>query len=126
MNNEEKKENVIYKNSVEITGNISSISDIRTKSNGKQFLYISVAQNSRDGKASFYPIYLDGVMLEKFQKEGLKVGDRINAIGRMDSFQKDSKQTLQIRPFEINKVEYQRVRENTQNMTKDNSNEISM
>ena len=78
---EQNNNNAIYKNSVEITGNISSIGEIKQKSNGKDFLYINVAQNSRDGKPSYYPVYLDGTMLEDFQKQDLKLGDRITAIG---------------------------------------------
>ena len=52
-----------YKNSIEITGNIASMSEVKEKSNGKNFMYMNIAQNSRDGRASFYPIYLDGNIL---------------------------------------------------------------
>lgn len=121
-----EQNNAIYKNSVEITGNISSINEIKQKSNGKDFLYINVAQNSKDGKASYYPIYLDGVMLEEFQKEGLKLGDRITAVGKLESYQKDSKQTLQIRPFNIKRAEIEKAKETTQNVNRDNSKEIDM
>ena len=81
-------EKTSYKNSVEITGNISSIGEIKQKSNGKDFMYINIAQNSKDGKASFYPLYLDGTMLEKFNEKGLKVGDRIVTIGKLESYQR--------------------------------------
>ena len=43
-----------YKNSIEITGNIASMSEVKEKSNGKNFMYMNIAQNSRDGRASFY------------------------------------------------------------------------
>jgi len=119
-------EKTSYKNSVEITGNISSISDIRTKANGKQYMYINIAQNSRDGKASFYPIYLDGVMLEKFKEQDLKVGNRITTTGKLESYQKDSKQTLQIRPFDLQKVEFEKNKETNQSYTKPVSQEIDM
>lgn len=119
-------EKTSYKNSVEITGNISSISDIRTKANGKQYMYINIAQNSRDGKASFYPIYLDGVMLEKFKEQDLKVGNRITTTGKLESYQKDSKQTLQIRPFDLQKVEFEKNKETNQSYTKPASQEIDM
>ena len=126
VENKEQKNNVIYTNSLNITGNIASMSDVRLKSNGKKFMYLDIAQNSRDGKASFYSIYLDGVMLDKFQEMGLKVGDRINAQGRLDSFQKDSKNTYQIKPFTLNKIEYQKTREMEKDIQKENTNEISM
>lgn len=122
----EQNNNAIYKNSVEITGNISSIGEIKQKSNGKDFLYINVAQNSRDGKPSYYPVYLDGVMLENFQKEGLKLGDRITAIGKLESYQKDSKQTLQIRPFNVKRAEIEKAKETTQSVNRDNNKEIDM
>lgn len=120
------EKNTSYKNVVEITGNISSIGEIKQKSNGKEFMYINIAQNSKDGKASFYPIYLDGVMLDKFKNEELKVGDRITTVGKLESYQKDSKQTLQIRPFEVKKVEIQHTKENTQAVSKETTNEIDM
>ena len=69
-------EKTSYKNSVEITGNISSIGEIKQKSNGNNFMFINIAQNSKDGKASFYPIYLDGVMLEKFLQQNLKIANK--------------------------------------------------
>lgn len=119
-------EKTSYKNSVEITGNISSIGEIKQKSNGKDFMYINIAQNSKDGKASFYPLYLDGTMLEKFNEKGLKVGDRIVTIGKLESYQKDSKQAIQIRPFEINKVEKEIKKENEQTVSKESSAEIDM
>lgn len=120
------EKNKSYKNSVEITGNISSIGEIKQKSNGKEFMYVNIAQNSRDGKASFYPLYLDGVMLDKFKNEELKVGDRITTIGKLESYQKDSKQTLQIRPFEVEKVVFERTKEHNQTISKENTNEIDM
>lgn len=113
-------------NSIEITGNISSIGEIKQKSNGNEFMYINIAQNSRDGKASYYPMYLDGVMLEEFKKKDLNVGDRITTLGKLESYQKDSKQTLQIRPFEINKVEKELNKETTQAVDKENTSEIDM
>ena len=121
-----EQNNAVYKNSVEITGNISSINEIKQKSNGKDFMYINVAQNSKDGKASYYPVYLDGVMLEEFQKEGLKLGDRITAVGKLESYQKDSKQTLQIRPFNIKRAEIEKTKETTQTVNRENSKEIDM
>ena len=119
-------EKISYKNSVEITGNISSISEIKTKTNGKEYMYINIAQNSKDGKASFYPIYLDGAILEEFKDKGLKVGNRITAIGKLESYQKDSKQTLQIRPFKVQKVEIQHTKETTQTVNKETINEINI
>ena len=118
-------EKASYKNSVEITGNISSMSEIKTKSNGKEYMYINIAQNSKDGKASFYPIYLDGVMLDKFKEQNLQVGNRITAVGKLESYQKDSKQTLQIRPFDFEKVEFEKAKETTQ-PTKETTQEIDM
>lgn len=113
-------------NSVEITGNISSIGEIKTKSNGNEFMYINIAQNSKDGKASFYPVYLDGVMLETFKKDGYKVGDRITTIGKLESYQKDSKQTLQIRPFEVEKVVYESTKDNSQIVKNESTKEVDM
>lgn len=113
-------------NSVEMTGNVSSIGEIKTKSNGNEFMYINIAQNSKDGKASFYPVYLDGVMLEKFKNDGYKVGDRITAVGKLESYQKDSKQTLQIRPFEVEKVEYENTKDNSQTVKNESTKEVGM
>lgn len=102
----------LYNNSVEITGNIASISDKMQKKNGKDFMYVNVAQNSAYGKPSFYPLYLDGEILEEFEKENFKVGDRIKTVGKLESYQKDSKQTLHIKPFEISNAKLER-RKNT-------------
>ncbi len=113
-------------NSVEMTGNISSIGEIKTKSNGNEFMYINIAQNSKDGKASFYPVYLDGVMLDKFKNGDYKVGDRITAVGKLESYQKDSKQTLQIRPFEVEKVEYENTKDNSQTVKNESTKEVDM
>ena len=93
------EKNVSYKNTVEITGNISSIGEIKQKSNGKEFMYINIAQNSKD---------------------------RITTVGKLESYQKDSKQTLQIRPFEVQKVEIQHTKETTQTVSKETTNEIDM
>lgn len=113
-------------NSIEITGNISSIGEIKQKSNGNEFMYINIAQNSRDGKASYYPMYLDGVMLEEFKKKDLKIGDRITTVGKLESYQKDSKQTLQIRPFEVEKVEYENTKDNSQTVKNESTKEVDM
>lgn len=113
-------------NSVEMAGNISSIGEIKTKSNGNEFMYINIAQNSKDGKSSFYPIYLDGIILEKFKKNGYKIGDRITAVGKLESYQKDSKQTLQIRPFEVEKVEYEKTKDNSQTVKNESTKEVDM
>ena len=122
----EKTNSNNYNNSVKITGNISSIGEVKQKSNGNNFMYINIAQNSKDGRASFYPLYLDGVMLEEFNKKNLQIGDRISAVGKLESYQKDSKQAIQIRPFEINKVEKQIKKEYNQTSSKENSTEIDM
>lgn len=114
-----------YKNSIEITGNIASMSEVKEKSNGKNFMYMNIAQNSRDGRASFYPIYLDGNILENVLKEDLQVGNKITVVGKLDSYQKDGKQTLQNRPFEIQKIEKQIVQENTR-VISSNSKEMDM
>lgn len=102
------------KNSIEMIGNISSIGDTKKKTNGKEYRYINIAQNSKDGTASYYPLILEGQMLEEFNNKNLQVGDRINVVGKIESYQKDSKQTLQIKPFQLNKVE--------RNLEKNNSN----
>lgn len=113
-------------NSVKITGNISSIGEIKTKSNGNEFMYINIAQNSKDGKVSFYPLYLDGIMLEKFKENSYEVGNRITAVGKLESYQKDSKQTLQIKPFELEKVEYEKMKSNSQTVKKESIKEVDM
>lgn len=98
----------LYNNSVEITGNIASISDEMQKKNGKSFMYVNIAQNSGYGKASFYPLYLDGEILEEFKKNNFKVGDRIKTVGKLESYQRDSKQTLHIKPFEISNAKLEK------------------
>lgn len=104
----------ISHNSINITGNISSISDIKKKSNGNDYMYINIAQNTKNGESSFYPLYLDGVILDKFNQLDLKIGDRINAVGKLDSFNKNSKNVMQIKPFELKKIEKKQVKQENQ------------
>lgn len=92
-------------NTVTLTGVISSMSEVKKKSNGKDYLYINIVQNDKNGKASYYPLYLDGTSLENFYKEEYKIGDRVCVLGKLDSYQKDSKTTVHVRPFEFSKVE---------------------
>ena len=96
-------------NSVEMTGNISSIVEIKTKSNVNEFMYNKIAQ-----------------ILEKFKKNGYKIGDRSTAVGKLESYQKDSKQTLQIRPFEVEKVEYEKTKDNSQTVKNESTKEVDM
>ena len=103
----------LYDNGFEITGNISSISKKMKKANGKDFMFVSVAQNDGNGRASFYPHYLDGETLKKFEESGFKVGDRVKTIGKIESYQKDGKSTLQIRPFEIQDASLRKKKETT-------------
>jgi len=103
----------MYSNSVEITGNIASISEKRKKSNGKDYMYVNVAQNSRYGKASYYPLYLDGEILGNFEKSEFKVGDRIKTVGKLESYKRDSKQTMHIKPFEIEDAKLERQKESS-------------
>jgi len=113
-------------NNYEIIGNISSKSDVKQKSNGKEYMYINIAQNSKDGKVSYYPVYLDGKMLEEFRDKDLKVGDRIYITGKLESYSKDGKISLQIRPFEMEKIEYEKKQENTKSNNQEQSNEIGL
>lgn len=120
-------EKKIGTNNFELTGNISSIGGVKLKSNGKEFMYFDVAQNSKDSKdASYFPVYLDGKMLEEFREKELKVGDRIALIGKMESYLKNGKTTLQVRPFEIYKVEYEKKQEVTKSNNQENSFEVGI
>lgn len=92
-------------NSIEMTGNIASIGEKKQKSNGKDGMYVTIARNSTDGKGSFYPVYLDGVMLEKFENENFKVGDLMAISGKVESFKKESGNTIHFRPFSLDKIE---------------------
>ena len=38
--------------------------------------------------------YIDGNILENVLKEDLQVGNKITVVGKLDSYQKDGKQTL--------------------------------
>ena len=96
------------------------------KTNGNEFRYINIAQNDVNGKASFYSVYLDGKMLEEFNKNNYKVGERIKLNGKLESYQKDSKVTLQIRPFEMNKAPYEKTKENNQAVSKTQDNGIEI
>lgn len=98
-------------NTVTLTGVISSMSELKTKSNGKNYLYINIVQNDRNGKASYYPLYLDGATLENFYKDRYQIGDRVHVLGKLDSYQKDSKTTVHVRPFEFIKVEKEKTKD---------------
>lgn len=102
-NGETKRNEVSYKNSLDISGNISQIGELKNKSNGKPFRYIHFAQNDRNGTPSYYQVFLDGEMLEKFNEKDFKVGDKIAIVGKVETFQKDSKTSYQIRPFDLDK-----------------------
>jgi len=88
--------------SVQMEGRIASVSEKRQKTNGKDYMYVNVVQNTgRYGKPSYFPLYLDGKILEEYEEKGFKVGDKIEFGGKLESYQKDSKQTMHIKPFEI-------------------------
>ena len=116
------------KNRSEITGNISSIGELKEKSNGKQFMYINVAQNTKDGKPLYHPVYLDGVMLDDFNEKGFKVGDRINVVGMLEPYKstKDNKTSIHIRPFTLHKIEREKNKERSQDNTKKSSMEVEI
>lgn len=120
-------EKIIRKNSLEITGNISSIGEIKKKSNGREYMYVNIAQNYKDREeASFYPLYLDGKMLGEFYDKELKIGNRIAVIGKLESYSNNGKTTMQIRPFEIEKVVYEKKEEVTKSNSQENSYEVGI
>ena len=86
-------------------GIISSVGEIKQKSNGKEGMYINIAINSKEGESSFYPLYLDGKILDTFREKGLKKGDLISFVGKAESFKRESGTTIHFRPFELEKIE---------------------
>ena len=102
-----------YKNSIEIGGNIASISDIKKNTQGKDFCYVSIVQNSRTGKASYYSIYLEDKFLKQFQEDGYQKGDYFHIIGKLQTYQKENKTAFQLRPYEIVKFEKSNTKENS-------------
>ena len=103
-----------YKNSIEIGGNIASISDIKKNTQGKDFCYVNIAQNSRTGIAVSKSHKNDfDKFLKQFQEDGYQKGDYFHIIGKLQTYQKENKTAFQLRPYEIVKFEKSNTKENS-------------
>lgn len=105
------EEKTLRRNSSSLIGNISSIGDIKTKSNGKEYRYINIAQNdSFDDKGKFYPVFLEGETLD--MNRDLKVGQRIYVSGKLESYvNEDKENVLYVKAFEIQELEKNKTQE---------------
>lgn len=103
------------KNSINITGIISSIGEIRKNVNNKEFMYFDISQ-SNNNRPSYFTIYLEGDMLEEFKQKDFKKSDRIDISGKLETYNKDGKNRFHIRPDKMTKLEKQKVKEDTYEM----------
>jgi len=85
MNNEKEVRNST--NKFELEGNIATIRDIYTNSNGKKSLRFDLAQNT-NGNTQFVPIVLKGELVNTYASDMSK-GNWISVKGRINTYQKD-------------------------------------
>ncbi|MDO5568749.1 MAG: single-stranded DNA-binding protein [bacterium] len=113
------EERQLRRNSSSLIGNISSIGDIKTKSNGKEYRYINIAQNdSFNDKGKFYPIFLEGETLD--MNKDLTVGQRIYVSGKLESYvNEDKENVLYVKAFEIEELEKTKTQDQTEEQEND-------
>ena len=85
MNNEKEVRNST--NKFELEGNIATVRDIYTNSNGKKSLRFDLAQNT-NGNTQFVPIVLKGELVNTYANDMSK-GNWISVKGRINTYQKD-------------------------------------